>query len=340
MAAGRSGRASRGGVGGGRLKGQSSKRDAVDAVVARGVSARMRGEYGRAVEEFARAIALGGGGEVWEELAETHLECGDQAEGLAALRKALQAGGVGWETWVRAGQLEENAKEGVRMVEMGLQLLRTQKIAMAEDPAVTALKEAEVRVLCAKAELLLGLLESEQGKEAEMLDRETEKTLVEVVAVSEQGHVAEIECGLLVANVRLSQGRAQEAKLAMGRVWERVRGDVENVEKIKGERGEQLGQVMEQLGEMEMRIGVGKQLVEVGMAMEGVRMLETVMWECDYHAEVWYMMAVAWMEMGNMEEAGRAVGELRGVMARKDGYVGQVDEQQVQQLERHLAGDM
>lgn len=224
------------------------------------------------------------------------------------------------------------------MARRGIDLMRGERAGLSAgmEARERELRAFEVRAQCSVAEICLGCIEESESIEvARRMDSEVERAVMEALALCGEGGQGEVEALVALANLRLSQGRRDEAKSAMGRVFSLMEGGLKLLE---GEHvpDDRVVAALKALPGLEVRIAVGKQLVEVDMWMEGIVVLMSVMWECDFNVEVWYLLAVAYWKLGDFDEAKSALESTRQVLRNAQGYEGELEEHMIDKLYKEL----
>lgn len=277
---------------------------------------------------------------ILEELGGLYMNEGKPDEAEKAYRHAIELQpGQGFEKYGYIAQLLGPTEEALEMARKGIQLLKAKAATLnpqVDEENISALRELEASAYCSIAEICLGIIEdSNDPKVAEVMDPDVEQAIMEALSISAEGSSSELEATLSLANLRLSQGRGEEAKLTMKRIFERIMRNLLLLEKSDVNDEEALNAIS-QLPPMEIRIAIGKQLLEVEMWKQAILSLKSIMWECDFNVEVWYLIAVAWWKLGNVEEARHALECAQAVLVRPDGYDGELDEELIAKLYAEL----
>lgn len=336
-------------------------------LLARGRSLDERGETAQALAIFeALADPAQDGGEspsklvrcaAHEELAQLHVQGGraDDAERELRAAIALQPD-EGFEKYAALAQLLGATRDALDVARRGVNVLRGEAAALrarissrsgsnknksnnevgGHDVArESELREMETSAQCAVAEIALALGEDcDDEEEAAEFDGVAEGAVTAALAVSD-ALASQLEGGLALANLRLSQGRREEARAAMARVAEGLADGLAVLD--GGDASEEaVVEVLEGMPALEVRIAIAKQLVEVEMWDVAVSVLCSVMWECDFNVEVWYLLAVVYWKKGETEEAKQALETTRKVLHAPGGYEGVLEEVMIDQLHSTL----
>jgi tetratricopeptide (TPR) repeat protein len=332
----------------------------IDIVLAEAAAAAAAGELDAAADGYARAAAMAPRRvDVLDALADALMEAGRPEEAGGVLKRAIElAPQTGFEKYMYLAQLLGGTMEAVEAGRVGLEVLRKEKKALESAVAsgtttadgggcgegtvagrLEELADFEVSALCGVAEALLAVIE-ESGDQAvaDRLDGEVERAVGDALAVCVTGSAGEMEASLALANLRLSQARADDARAAMGRV---VAGMVPGLDVLDDEEGgdESIVRGIGMLPAVGMRVAVGKQLVEVELWEDAVRVLSSVLYECDFNVEVWYMLAIAFHRLEDDVQALAALESVRTAFASPEGYDGQLADGAVEDLEAVIRGD-
>lgn len=306
----------------------------------RAAAQKTQGNFEDAVNVLAEATQRDPeNAELVESLAQSLLDAGRPEEAMASFKRAVELQpSKGFEKYMDLAQLMGNSLDAVDVWRKGIHVLREEKSCTSDATRVNELIEYEVSALCSTAESLLGYIE-ESGDQAvaDRMDSEVETAICEAIAVAREGSPSELEASVALANLRLSQGRVDEARVAMERVVYRLRPELQAVEAWSNdtttEDDTKLIDALEKLPPMDVRIAIGKQLVEVEQWPDAVAVLSSVLHECDFNIEVWYMLAISFVQTGDPQSAQAALDSARHVLANPDGYVGQLEEGMLDQLE-------
>lgn len=304
--------------------------------------AEERGDYETAIAKLEEALAIkSADAELFEELASLYMQAAREQDAERALRRAIELKPEdGFEKYANLGQMLGNCEEALRLVTKGIKVLKREAIhVQGDEDRLRELRGYEASANCAVAEICLGIIEDSNDLEvAKRMDVQVEKAVAEALALSEEGGETEIEAVVALANLRLSQGRLGEAVLAMQRVVMRMADGLRLLE--SADRGDHIVvEALEKLPPMEMRIAIAKQLLEVELWRPAVAVLGSVMWECDFNVEVWYLIAVAYWKLGEIDEAKAALENTRAVLHSPEGYDGQLDEEMIDKLWKKLDED-
>lgn len=301
--------------------------------------AEEKGDYDVAIAMLEKALVIKStDAQVFEELASLYTQAGRVEDAERALRQAIELRpDDGFEKYANLGQILGNCDEALRMITKGIDVLKREAMGVQrDDDRFRELKTYEASAYCAMAEICLGIIEDSNNPEvARKMDVQVEKAVMEALALSEEGGETEIEAVVALANLRLSQGRREEAAIAMQRVLTRMTNGLQMLESADQD-DHIVVEALQRLPPVEMRIAVAKQLVEVESWRTAIAVLGSVMWECDFNVEVWYLIAVAYWKLGEIDEAKAALEGTRAVLRNPEGYDGQLDEEIIDKLWKKL----
>jgi tetratricopeptide (TPR) repeat protein len=299
------------------------------------------GKFDEAADAYEQAIKISpNDASVFESYAEALMDAGRPDEAVVALRRAIALDShSGFEKHMYLGQLLGNSEEAVSELQTGIEILRTNRSSCPENAERhEELAGYEVSALCGIAEILLGIAEESRDVSVlERLDAEIEMAVGQAVAVSIEGSPGGIEASMALANLRLSQGRSREALAAMQRVVSAMRQGLDIIEAIN-DNNEDIIRGMEMLPPMDVRIAAGKQLLEVQLWKDASSVLASVLYECDFNVEVWYMLALAYSSMSDPENALGALQQARKLLLDPEGFIGHLDEETIVRLEETING--
>lgn len=274
-----------------------------------------------------------------EELASLFMQVGHLEKAVKTFRTAVAlAPNSGFEKYAYLSQLLGNTEESLEMARQGIKIIQSEAISLYsnDQERLAELRCYEASAHCAVAEICLSLIEeSNDPKVAKRMDPEVEKAVMAALALSEEGSDSEIEAMLSLANLRLSQGRREDAVESMKRILFRMSNGLEVLETGDNSDASVL-QALGALPPLEIRIAVGKQLIEVEMWRAAICTLNSVMWECDFNVEVWYLLAVAFWKLGDSLEARHALENTRTVLHNPNGFDGQLEEDMIEKLYKEL----
>lgn len=293
---------------------------------------------------------------VHEEVAEIFMGNGNAEKAEKHFRAAIKlCPDDGFEKYAYLAQIIGNTEEalsfaqkGVEIIEMkasNLNQLNTNDVKSSDgmdkddlEEQKTELREYEASAHCAVAEIALGIIEdSNDPSVAAKMDVLVEQSIMSALAVSKTGSNCEIEATLTLANLRLSQGKKDEARNAMTRVFECISEALNELDQDSNRTDEQvIVGALQKLPSMEVRIAIGKQLMEVGLWMGAIHVLSSILWECDFNVEVWYMLSVAYWKESDIDEARHALESARKVLHSPEGYDGTLDEELIDKLLKKL----
>lgn len=300
-------------------------------------------QFEQAIEHFEKALQQRPqDADLQEEIASLYMQVARPDDAERAFRSAISARpDSGFEKYAYLAQLLGNTREALAHAQRGLELIRAEQSSMGDsidEQRVEELRGFEASSHCAIAEICLGIVEdSNDAAVAAELDVEVEKSVMAALALSTEGSDLEVEATLSLANLRLSQGRREDARIGMHRVLKCMAGGLQQLEQGDGS-DETVGRALESLPSLEMRIAIGKQLVEVELWFAAISTLGSVMWECDFNVEVWYLLAVAYWKLGDHGEARNALEQTRSVLKSAEGYDGELEEEMIDKLYKELGG--
>lgn len=278
--------------------------------------------------------------EVCEEIASMYMQAGRSRDAEDMFRTSIRnEPNSGFEKYAYLAQLLGNTEDALQMARRGIEIIKAESRSMdseMEHERITELQQYEASAHCAIAEICLGIIEDSNDQEvATKLDVEVEKSVMAAIGLSEEGSESEVEAMLSLANLRLSQGRRDDAVESMKRVLLRMSPGLEMLE--TGDQSDVIiAEALSRLPSLEFRIAVAKQLIEVEMWRAAIVTLSSVMWECDFNVEVWYLLAVAYWKLGEFKEAQSMLNSTRAVLRRPDGFDGELDEAMIDKLEQQL----
>lgn len=271
-----------------------------------------------------------------EELALLYMQAGTKQQAEHNLRVAIRVKPhTGFEKYAYLAQLLGNTVEALNLAQRGVDLIRTESAQLCPQQHAERLADLHqfaASANCAVAEIALAIIEdSNDPAVAASMDVQVEQAVTAALAVCDPGTNAEVEAILSLANLRLSQGRHQEARSAMTCIVHKMAAPLECLDSDDVNDSD-AGDAIESLPPVEIRIAIAKQLIEVEMWQSAVSVLSSIMWECDFNIEVWYMLAVAYWKLGDIAEAQSALSTTRHVLHNPDGYDGDLEEQMIDKL--------
>lgn len=308
--------------------------------------ARQLEESGRieeAIVAFEQIVAMQPTNpELQEELASFYMQSGQPDGAEKCLRSAIKLRpDEGFEKFAYLAQLLGNTEEALSFAKHGVELIRAELTRLdvnRDTNRMMELREYEASAQCAIAEIALSIIEeSNDPAVANAMDTQVEHAVLAALAASEDGSMTEVEATLTLANLRLSQGRKGEAHTAMQRILNIMSDSLAQLDEEGNE--EAIVHALESLPPMEIRIAIGKQLIEVELWNAAVNVLSSIMWECDFNVEVWYMLAVAYWKQGDIDEARNALEMTRKALHNPEGYDGTLDEDMITKLFEELMGN-
>ncbi|CAN8072274.1 unnamed protein product [Agarophyton chilense] len=277
--------------------------------------------------------------EIHEELASLYMQVTRSEDALRALRVAVKLQpNHGFEKYTYLAQLLGYSEEAVLSARKGIELIKLEimNTDKSQKARIVELREFQASAHCSVAEICLGVIEESNNPAlAQKMDVEVEKEIMEALAISIEGSLSEHESLITLANLRLSQGRIEDAKECMIRVLGCMSYGLKLLEQEDNFDAVVVA-AMEKLPPMEIRIAIGKQLMEVGMWVEAETVLSSVMYECDFNVEVWYLLAVSHWKRRQVSEARECLQQTRAVLQRPDGYDGELEEEMIDKLYEEL----
>lgn len=313
----------------------------IDEILEKARGCEGSGNFKEALLLFEKALALKcSDAELCEEVASVYMQAGHPDGAKRMFRAAINLEPhSGFEKYAYLAQLLGNTEESLQIARRGIELINAEIMSLdseAEQDRIAELHGYEASAHCAVAEICLGIIEDSNDPElAKKLDVEVEKAVMAALGLSEEGSVSEMEAMVSLANLRLSQGRRDDAVESMKRVLLRMSPGLEMLE--TGDNSDvTVAGALNLLPPLEIRIAVGKQLVEVEMWRAAIATLGSVMWECDFNVEVWYLLAVAYWKLGDTSEARGALESTRAVLRSPTGYDGALEEDMIDKLYREL----
>lgn len=314
--------------------------DGVEELLSKARTCEENGKLEEAVKIFEKALLLKpNDADLCEEAAALCMQAGDPEKAVKMFKTAVGiAPGSGFEKYAYLGQLLGNTEEALVMAQQGIKIIKGEATSLNsnDQERLEELRGYEASAHCAVAEICLGLIEdSNDPNVAQRMDPEVEKAVMEALSLGEEGSDSEIEAMLSLANLRLSQGRREEALESMKRILLRMSNGLEILE--TGDTSD--ASVLKGLGALpplEIRIAVGKQLIEVEMWRAAIATLNSVMWECDFNVEVWYLLAVAYWKLGDFSEARNALKSTSAALNSPDGFDGHLEEEMIKKLYKEL----
>lgn len=299
------------------------------------------GSFNEALLLFEKVLTLkSSDAELCEEVASVYMQAGRPDDAERMFRTAINLEPrSGFEKFAYLAQLLGNTEEALQLARCGIEIMKAEITSLdseAEQDRIAELHGYEASAYCAVAEICLGIIEDSNDPEvAKKLDVEVERAVMTALGLSEEGSVSEMEAMISLANLRLSQGRRGDAVESMKRVLLRLSPGLEMLE--TGDNSDvTVAGALNLLPPLEIRIAVGKQLIEVEMWRAAIATLGSVMWECDFNVEVWYLLAVAYWKLGDFSEARGALESTRAVLRSPNGYDGELEEDMIEKLYREL----
>lgn len=284
-----------------------------------------------------------------ERLATLYMEAGRSEDAENTLRSAIRINPIsGFEKYAYLSQLLGGTEEALTLARHGINLIQAEISQLNDNADANAERLSELRhflssAYCAVAEICLAIIEDSNNPAiATAMDSEIESAIMAAVATSEPGSQSELEASLTLANLRLSQGRKDESRIAMARVMEWMSGALQvlSSDSVDENAAEE---ALESLPPFDIRIAVAKQLIEADMFQESILVLSSVLCESDFNVEVWYMLAVAHWKLGNTEEARSALASTRAALDCPEDHDGELDAAMIDKLTAELdkggAGD-
>lgn len=298
------------------------------------------GRFAEAIERYESVVKRKTNDvELIEELALAYMQASRPDDAEAAFRETLKLQpNSGFEKYGYLAQLLGNTEESLEMARRGIEIIKKERIALqpSQTERHAELRQFQISALCAVAEISLGIIEDSNDPGVAMrMDVVVENAIMEALGLCEEGSQSETEVMLSLANLRLSQGKKDDARRSMLRILQRINPGLGKLESADG-RDEVIVSALETLPPMEMRIAIGKQLLEVELWHEAISVLASVMWDCDFNVEVWYMLAVAYWKLGEVSEAKNALENTRAVLKNPEGFEGDLEEEMIDKLYSEL----
>lgn len=287
----------------------------------KGVAQLELGNVSAAVEILGRAVRTDETcGAASDALAGALLEGGEPEAAAAELSRGLSSCEPSYVRHMYLAQLCTSAMESVTHLERALSLGDN--------------GEEVARMQCTLAEMLLAAAEDADEATAAALDQRAERAVGAAVACATDGTQASVEAQLSLANLRLSQGRVEEARTAMRSACKPLGAALQALSTAAAESGEEESAALaaESLPGVEVRIAMGKQLVECALYALAVGVLESVVWECDFNVEVWFLLGMAHLRNGRVGEARDALETIGEVRKAAEGCDGTLDDSFLQEL--------
>lgn len=317
--------------------------DVVDNLVRDATSHVENGDFDSAIELYKQAATRAPlDSTILDNLADACLEAGRPEDARIALQRSIELSPeVGFEKYMCLSQLMPQGQDAICIARKGIEVLQDRKSqALGGRALMSELRQYEVSAWCSIAETLLHMMEKSGDQNlVEGIERQAEAAVAEAIAAAETDNLSQVESALALANLRLTQGRQNEACSAMLRVTSviepglRILDDIEDDDTaaVKG---------IEVLPPLEMRIAIGKQLLEVSMWHESIRVLNSTLVECDFNIEVWYMLAVAFSNVSEYKDALHALDMLKEARKSAQGSAGEVDDSFVASLKSTIEQEM
>mmetsp|Transcript_10354 Transcript_10354/g.31667 ORF Transcript_10354/g.31667 Transcript_10354/m.31667 type:complete len:345 (+) Transcript_10354:205-1239(+) len=223
-----------------------------------------------------------------EAAAAAELELGSPERAEPLLRQAIEEDpGGGFTKYLSLAQILDLSEQSIDLINHAIALMTRDLDAENEYNRKSLLMKEITAAHCSCVEMLLGLAEA-MPQDAPRFDSMAEEHVLSSMASADEDAV---EPYLALANLRLSQGRTEEAKQAMKSVEISLLLDPESVE-------------------LDVRYAAGKQLLELDMHESGIKVLNTVVQEWDGHAEAWYVLVMAHLFCEEPEAAQEALDRL------------------------------
>ncbi|KAA8491502.1 putative assembly chaperone of rpl4 [Porphyridium purpureum] len=295
--------------------------------------------------------------DVMDALAEAFLELGEPERAQQCFLHSVRVQpDVNFAKYMYLAQLTSDYEQACSFVEHAMRIMeRESEQAQAIDASVqppNALhqqKKAQVAALCSATELLLGIAEQlfnsshpdEITSAAAMaaLDQRAELAAERALQLDPDG----LEPLLTMANVRLSQGRVEEARTGMLHLYTHLQPLLQSMLDAHNDSTSNAEQPQPEIPSVDFRIAVGKQLCELAAWKEAIDVFDSVLAETDRNVEVWFLSALCMFQNGDVEECCDMLKELDAVRRSPEGFEGMLDFSLVDELEQnakaYLAGD-
>lgn len=273
-----------------------------------------------------------------ERLATLYMEAGRPGDAENTLRTAVSLNpNSGFEKYAYLSQLLGPTEEALMLARRGIDMIQAEISQLEISVNTNAERLSELRQFlgsahCSVAEIGLAIIEdSNDPAVAATMDGEVENAITAALATSEPGSQSELEASLTLANLRLSQGRKDEARTAMTRVMNGMSNALQ-VLSFDDVSEHIAGEALESLPPIDIRIAIAKQLIETDMFQHALTILSSIVCESDFNVEVWYMIAVAHWKLGNVDDARNALDSTRAALHCPEGYDGELDESMIDKL--------
>lgn len=279
-----------------------------------------------------------------ERLATLYMEAGRPEDAENTLRSAIRLSpNSGFEKYAYLSQLLGPTEEAVALATKAIELIQAEISQLNNNASTNTERLSELRRYlssshCAVAEIGLAIIEdSNNPAVAASLDSRVESAIMAALGTSEPGSQSELEGSLTLANLRLSQGRKDEARTAMSRVMNWMSSALQALSSDNVDE-DTVGDALESLPPFDIRIAIAKQLIEADMFQEAIPVLSSILCESDFNVEVWYMLAIAHWKLGNSSDARTALASTRAALHCPEGHDGELDEAMVDKLIAELDG--
>ena len=257
----------------------------------------------------------------------TLLETGDVEEGQNVLQQCIStAPNNGSRTYFVLAQLSNSGEQAVELYEKGIEIANGELQNEMDEKVNAKLEEEIVGALCGLAEVFLEMAEVCQDRtEIGRLDEKAERVILQALALAKGGQ-SMMETLQTLANLRLSQGRREEALKAMAKVLSYVSphfvrnedsAEMEEQRSVSpqdtkndtssdngpSESNANEADKLDSLPSVPVLIAIAKQLLEVEEWNGAKETLRNVVQACDYNMEAWYFLAFAHMQMNELDQA-------------------------------------
>lgn len=319
---------------------QSSTSNKLETLVKLAKQSEEAGRTQDAITKFEEAAALDPSQLfLFEELASLYMQAAQPDDAELVLRKAVNLSpDAGFEKYFYLAQLLGNTDEALSNATKGIDVMKAEirSLSASRKNRKEELQQFLVSAHCSIAEICLGIIEdSNDPALAQTMDIQVEKEILQALAICTENSISEQEALIALANLRLSQARIEDAREAMNRVLSTMSNGLRMLEQKKFSDAV-LVEAMETLPPLDIRIAIGKQLMEVALWIEAEAVLSSVLHECDFNVEVWYLLAVTNWKLSRLNEARECLEQTQITLQRPDGYDGVLEADMIDKLHNEL----